>query len=108
MKKYLMTLLTLGLACNAAACMEDEPFYDTEIPPHASIDNSKGEGVTRLVTYNVGIFNKYIKDDTVTLTVEKEGTDIPDGQLGLRIRCGHALRRRRIRRGRDNPQEGRE
>ena len=45
MKKYLMTLLTLGLACNAAACMEDEPFYDTEIPPHASIDNSKGEGV---------------------------------------------------------------
>ena len=63
MKKYLMTLLTLGLACNAAACMEDEPFYDTEIPPHASIDNSKGEGVTRLVTYNVGIFNKYIKDD---------------------------------------------
>ena len=42
MKKYLMTLLTLGLACNAAACMEDEPFYDTEIPPHASIDNSKG------------------------------------------------------------------
>ena len=34
MKKYLMTLLTLGLACNAAACMEDEPFYDTEIPPH--------------------------------------------------------------------------
>ena len=22
MKKYLMTLLTLGLACNAAACME--------------------------------------------------------------------------------------
>ena len=27
MKKYLMTLLTLGLACNAAACMEDEPFY---------------------------------------------------------------------------------
>lgn len=63
MKKYLMTLLMLGLACNAAACMEDEPFYDTEIPPHASIDNSKGEGVTRLVTYNVGIFNKYIKDD---------------------------------------------
>lgn len=63
MKKYLMTLLTLGLACNAAACMEDEPFYDTEIPPHTSIDNSKGEGVTRLVTYNVGIFNKYIKDD---------------------------------------------
>ena len=63
MKKYLMTLLTLGLACNAAACMEDEPFYDTEIPPHVSIDNSKGEGVTRLVTYNVGIFNKYIKDD---------------------------------------------
>lgn len=58
-----MTLLTLGLACNAAACMEDEPFYDTEIPPHTSIDNSKGEGVTRLVTYNVGIFNKYIKDD---------------------------------------------
>lgn len=63
MKKYLMTLLTLGLACNAAACMEDEPFYDTEIPPHVSIDNSKGEDVTRLVTYNVGIFNKYIKDD---------------------------------------------
>ena len=63
MKKYLMTLLTLGLACNAAACMEDEPFYDTEIPPNVSIDNSKGEGVTRLVTYNVGIFNKYIKDD---------------------------------------------
>ena len=61
MKKYLMTLLMLGLACNAAACMEDEPFYDTEIPPHVSIDNSKGEGVTRLVTYNVGIFNKYIK-----------------------------------------------
>lgn len=26
MKKYLMTLLMLGLACNAAACMEDEPF----------------------------------------------------------------------------------
>ena len=48
MKKYLMTLLMLGLACNAAACMEDEPFYDTEIPPHVSIDNSKGEGVTRL------------------------------------------------------------
>ena len=63
MKKYLMTLLTLGLACNAAACMEDEPFYDTEIPPHVSVDNSKSEGVTRLVTYNVGVFNKYIKDD---------------------------------------------
>ena len=63
MKKYLMTLLMLGLACNAAACMEDEPFYDTEIPPHVSVDNSKSEGVTRLVTYNVGVFNKYIKDD---------------------------------------------
>lgn len=56
MKKYLMTLLMLGLACNAAACMEDEPFYDTEIPPHVSIDNSKGEGVTRLVTYNWSTF----------------------------------------------------
>ena len=133
MKKYLMTLLMLGLACNAAACMEDEPFYDTEIPPHVSIDNSKGEGVTRLVTYNVGIFNKYIKDDYQLIADMMKEIDadaicmnarqqhqphaprlpaqafrIPDGQLGLRIRCGHALRRRRIRRGRDNPQEGRE
>lgn len=63
MKKYLMTLLMLGLAFNAAACMEDEPFHDTPIPPHVSTDNTKGEGVTRLVTYNVGIFNKYIQDD---------------------------------------------
>ena len=132
MKKYLMTLLTLGLACNAAACMEDEPFYDTEIPPHVSIDNSKGEDVTRLVTYNVGIFNKYIKDDYQLIADMMKEIDadaicmneldnntnrtrhvyqafrIPDGQLGLRIRCGHALRRRRIRRGRDDPQEGRE
>ena len=63
MKKYLMTLLMLGLALNVAACKENEPFDDYEIPPHITIDNSKKEGVTRLVTYNVGIFNKYIKND---------------------------------------------
>lgn len=63
MKKYLFTLLMLSLAMNAAACMDTEPFYDTEIPPHVSTDNTKQEGVTRLVTYNVGIFNKYIRDD---------------------------------------------
>ena len=70
MKKYLMTLLMLGLACNAAACMEDEPFYDTEIPPHVSIDNSKGEGVTRLVTYNVGVFTKYVSDGSYQMIAD--------------------------------------
>ena len=34
MKKYLMTLSLLGLAFNAAACMENEPFYNPAIPPH--------------------------------------------------------------------------
>lgn len=63
MKKYLMTALLLGMAFNAAACMDDEPFLTEDKPPHVSIDNTKGEGVTRLVTYNVGVFNKFIQDD---------------------------------------------
>ena len=105
MKKYLMTLLMLGLACNAAACMEDEPFYDTEIPPHVSIDNSKGEGVTRLVTYNVGIFNKYIKDDYQLIAdmMKEIDADAIDDVEGFDYRAEYErqkkLRRERAARG---------
>ena len=72
MRKYLMTLSLLGLVFNATACMEKEPFYDFDIPPHVSVDNSKGEGVTRLVTYNVGVFNKYVKDDYQLKEIEAD------------------------------------
>ena len=94
MKKYLMPLLMLGLACTAAACMEDEPIYDTEIPPHVTIDNSKGEGVTRLVTYNVGIFNKYIKDDYQLITNKKK--EIKKNTISMNVLVNNSNRTRHV------------
>ena len=71
LKKYLTIMLLLGLTCPATACNSSSSSED-EVPPHLKPENpeepvrdyySKTDGATRLVTYNVGIFNKYIKDD---------------------------------------------
>ena len=49
MKKYLMTLLTLGLACNAAACMEDERqlWYNLNQPANVGLSAA----TVRLLAY---------------------------------------------------------
>ena len=71
LKKYLTIMLLLGLTCPATACNSSSSSED-EVPPHLKPENPeepvrdyypKTDGATRLVTYNVGIFNKYIKDD---------------------------------------------
>ena len=71
LKKYLTMMLLLGLACPATACNSSSSSED-EVPPHLKPETPeepgrdyypKADGTTRLVTYNVGVFNKYIKDD---------------------------------------------
>lgn len=69
MKKTLSIILSLGIAISAISCTKEQNLSDDATPPHLqdypSADNGrpKKDGVTRLVTYNVGVFNKYIKDD---------------------------------------------
>lgn len=68
LKKFMTALLLLGLTLPATACSGDDPVNDPETPPHLKPDQPevpavdfypKETGVTRLVTYNVGIFTKY-------------------------------------------------
>ena len=70
MKKILSILLVFGMAMNVSACTKEHDAQNDEVPPHQQgnqgsdgPDRTKKEGVTRLVTYNVGVFNKYITDD---------------------------------------------
>ena len=68
MKKFLTTILIFGMIFNVSACRRQHAEEQHDTPPHQSGGTedsgmTKKEGVTRLVTYNVGVFNKYIEDD---------------------------------------------
>lgn len=69
LKKLPAVLLLVGLSLPATACSSDIEFIDSETPPHLQPDQPekpavdyypKKEGVTRLVSYNVGVFSKYM------------------------------------------------
>ena len=60
MKRRLGLLLTLFLAAGWIACAMART---TGSAPEGTEAPAKAPGVTRLVTYNVGVFNKYIRDD---------------------------------------------
>lgn len=60
MKRRLELLLTLFLAAGWIACAMART---TGSAPERTEAPAKAPGVTRLVTYNVGVFNKYIRDD---------------------------------------------
>lgn len=59
--KYLKTIVTMvvfaTVSLNANACSKNEG-WDYETPPHANKPNDKDEDIIRLVSYNVGVFNK--------------------------------------------------
>lgn len=69
LKNWLTLLLLLGLSLPATACSGEIEFLDSETPPHLQPDQPekpavdyypKQTGVTRLVSYNVGVFSKYL------------------------------------------------
>lgn len=69
LKKYFAVVLLLVFICPATACGGDNAGGGDEIPPHLKPEEPdqqpdkvyypKEDGVTRLVTYNVGVFSKY-------------------------------------------------
>lgn len=69
MKKFWIYALACAMVAGLAACDEKPTVSpDDEIPPHITppeeeveveVTYDKGEGVIRLVSYNVGAFNKY-------------------------------------------------
>lgn len=68
LKRYFVILLLLGFTCPVTACGGDGSDSGDATPPHLKPDEPenpgtdyypKEEGVTRLVTYNVGVFSKY-------------------------------------------------
>lgn len=60
MKRGLALLRGLLLATGWVACVSARTAGSA---PERTEAPAKAPGVTRLVTYNVGIFNKYIRDD---------------------------------------------
>ena len=78
LKKYLTIMLLLGLTCPATACNSSSSSED-EVPPHLKPENpeepvrdyySKTDGATRLVTYNVGVFTKYVSDGSYQMIAD--------------------------------------
>ena len=78
LKKYLTMMLLLGLACPATACNSSSSSED-EVPPHLKPETPeepgrdyypKADGATRLVTYNVGVFTKYISDGSYQMIAD--------------------------------------
>ena len=68
MKINLVYILMFACSLNAIACSKEKPFYDSKIPPHISVETGKPEGnVIRLVSYNVGVFNKVEKNNYQTI-----------------------------------------
>ena len=68
LKKWLTSLLLIGLFLPATACSGSDSSNDFERPPHLGPEEPdkpavdyypKQDGITRLVSYNVGIFTKY-------------------------------------------------
>lgn len=79
LKNRLTILLLLGLSLPATACSKGDNTHDPETPPHikpiepekpAKDYYPKKEGVTRLVTYNVGIFSKYMDDGSYRMIAD--------------------------------------
>ena len=78
LKKYLTIMLLLGLTCPATACNSSSSSED-EVPPHLKPETPeepgrdyypKADGATRLVTYNVGVFTKYISDGSYQMIAD--------------------------------------
>ena len=78
LKKYLTMMLLLGLACPATACNSSSSSED-EVPPHLKPETPeepgrdyypKADGATRLVTYNVGVFTKYVSDGSYQMIAD--------------------------------------
>ena len=78
LKKYLTMMLLLGLACPATACNSSSSSED-EVPPHLKPETPeepgrdyypKADGTTRLVTYNVGVFTKYVSDGSYQMIAD--------------------------------------
>ena len=78
LKKYLTIMLLLGLTCPATACNSSSSSED-EVPPHLKPENPeepvrdyypKTDGATRLVTYNVGVFTKYVSDGSYQMIAD--------------------------------------
>ena len=78
LKKYLTIMLLLGLTCPATACNSSSSSED-EVPPHLKPENPeepvrdyypKADGATRLVTYNVGVFTKYVSDGSYQMIAD--------------------------------------
>ena len=78
LKKYLTIMLLLGLTCPATACNSSSSSED-EVPPHLKPAPPeepgrdyypKADGATRLVTYNVGVFTKYISDGSYQMIAD--------------------------------------
>ncbi len=61
MKLSVFFTVLLTSLLHLTACAEESGSSDYEVPPHLNLDDvtSKEEGYTRLVSYNVGVFNKY-------------------------------------------------
>ena len=73
-----LTMLLLGLTCPATACNSSSSSED-EVPPHLKPETPeepgrdyypKADGATRLVTYNVGVFTKYISDGSYQMIAD--------------------------------------
>ena len=75
-------LVSAMMVCMASTCSApDNPVNDDEVPPHITppeeevevpVTIKKGEGVTRLVSYNVGAFNKYSNSIDMIAKMMKE------------------------------------
>ena len=84
LKKYLTIMLLLGLTCPATACNSSSSSED-EVPPHLKPENPeepvrdyypKTDGATRLVTYNVGVFTKYVSDGSYQMIADMRAKPI--------------------------------
>ena len=78
MEKIYRTLSVLAavfFCVSSIACSPEHKGWDPETPPHEQPDEGGGkdelypkeEGVIRLVTYNVGVFSKYMDDSTAMI-----------------------------------------
>ena len=102
LKKYLTIMLLLGLTCPATACNSSSSSED-EVPPHLKPENPeepvrdyypKTDGATRLVTYNVGVFTKYVSDGSYQMIADMmtEGKADLVGISPWEIRYRNAIR----------------
>ena len=80
LKKYLTIMLLLGLtcpatACNSSSCLRRRTVATTSETPKTPKNPirdyyPKTDGATRLVTYNVGVFTKYVSDGSYQMIAD--------------------------------------